>query len=220
MATPKLRHYVLDSDDSKWCVTDQEWDRLPSYQPTFDDWIIIDEKTKLIYIFDIYNDKNIRVLKMKDNNEFESLNDEILIPEDVRGGLCESIAARFLIHIYDSVVISFPTSSYWSDIWCLDLKNKRWFKSKYKIPYMHQCTLVNGMDNFVYFLDYKKSEVAVNFKISLSDIIPSEMYEINKENNTILINGYMNDIAKDTDYICPDSLMNLVLLYYPSLWYV
>ena len=58
--------------------------------------------------------------------------------------------------------------------------------------------------------------VTLNFKISLFDIIPLEMYENNKENNRIyiLINGYINHNAKDTDRICPDypSFMSVCLI--------
>ena len=46
------------------------------------------------------------------------------------------------------------------------------------------------------------------------------MHEINKENNRILINAYMNNIAKGTNHVCPDALMNVALLYYPSFLYV
>ena len=47
------------------------------------------------------------------------------------------------------------------------------------MPFMPRCNIVNGEDNFIYFIVY--GSIAVNFKISLFDIIPSEIYEINKE---------------------------------------
>ena len=36
----------------------------------------------------------------------------------------------------------------------------------------------------------------------------------------MLINGYINNIAKDTDHFCPDTLINVILLYYPQFLYV
>ena len=185
---------------------------------TLTDRIIVDEKQKLIYIFGLYRGQNIGVMKIRDNNEFELLDDEILPPEDIGYSLCNS--TNYMIYAFDSVVIIFHQSITSSDIWCCDLRNKKWFKSKYKMPCMEEYNVVNGEDNFVYFILYGSDTVAFNFKISLFDIIPSEMYEINKEKNRMLINGFMNNITKDTDHICPDCLINVVSLYYPQFLYV
>ena len=77
-----MKHVAFDSHDWKCSVADQVWNE--SYLPRLEDRIIVDEKKKLIYIFDVKYDKNIRVLEIRDNNKFELLNDKIYIPLHVR----------------------------------------------------------------------------------------------------------------------------------------
>ena len=68
-------------------------------------------------------------------------------------------------------------------------RNKTWFKSKYEMRFTEPCIVVDGEDDYRYFIYYRKSPPGFNFKICLFDIIPLEIYEINTDENMSLIHG-------------------------------
>ena len=106
------------------------------------------------------------------------------------------------------------------NIWILDLRNKTWHKSKYQIPYTVESNVIDGKDNFIYFIYHGTNPAAFNFKVSLFDIIPSEIYENDTKQNCILIHGFIKDVVRRSEMICPDSLINMIVMYYSKLMYV
>ena len=195
-----------------------------NYGPhAFNIWkrIIFDDENGIIYVSDLKKNKKIYMVQIGDNNEFEWIDDEISHPPNLK---FISDHAYSIIYVYQRLIILIFNDLSNSDIWCLDLRNKKWFKSEYLMPFTVRWNVVNGEDNYLYFICYKDSRRQIgyrcNFKISLFDIIPWEIYQINKDQNMILIHGFINDIAKQIDLICPDSLINVILLYYPPFLYV
>ena len=58
-----------------------------------------------------------------------------------------------------------------------------------------------------------------NFKINLIDIIPKEIYGDYDQENRCLVNGFINEIANSLNLICHDSVIDVILMYYPQFLY-
>ena len=180
---------------------------------------VVDEHRSLIYAFDGKYHSNIHHIKITDDNGWEITENEAPVPspEDT------SFVLRYnhsMIYVYGCLILMMFRHCKSTDIWILDLRNKTWYKSESKMPYTFDSNVIDGMDNFIYFIFHGKNDEGYNFKISLFDIIPSEVYENGEEENYILVQGFMNGIGSKSELICPDSLLNVIAMYYPKLLYV
>ena len=145
------------------------------------------------------------------------VSDSILLPADTKESHVTN--AHSMIQVYGCVIIYIINDARNTNVWCLDLRNREWYKSKYQMPFTNPYVVVNGMDNFVYFIHYGDEPRGFNFKINLLDIIPSEIYGLQTQENKSLIHGYMVDIATCCDRIFPDTLIDLIVMFYPQLLY-
>ena len=208
---PVLSHGVLNSGSDKVKYYEQKLKVKLSLTNVF-----VDEEKNLIYAFDKELPPNVCCMKFIDWEGLELLQDKISSPWDD----ISSLILCSMVHVYNCLIIVFFRSNKCGDIWVLDLRNKEWFKSKYQIPFTCQSNVIDGKDNFIYFVCHGTNPASFNFKVSLFDIIPSEVYETDTEENCVLIHGFMKDISRNSDMIYPDSLINVIAVYYSRLLYV
>ena len=125
------------------------------------------------------------------------------------------------VYAYDSLFIVFFHEDAKRDIWCLDARHDEWYKSELKAPYINgeSCCVIDGGDNYVYFVGYG-NDMTYNFKMNLFYIIPPELHTFQDKMNGLMIHGFINEIANDIDKICPTSLIDLVFMYYPQFLYL
>ena len=182
---------------------------------SFED-LLADEEKKMIYAFDNESSPNIRCIKIKNGGLLELEENKISSPKDEHFHLGQHL----MVYVYNCLIVVFFRSKQCGDIWVLDLRNETWYKSKYQIPYTQWLKVIDGRDNFVYFIYHGQDPAAFNYKVSLFDIIPSEVYDNDKGENYILVHGFMHGIAKGSELVCPDSLISMIAMYYSKLLYV
>ena len=137
-------------------------------------------------------------------------------PEEIKFKIPHTDTWRGLI-VYECLFIIFFIARDCTDIWCLDLKDDKWYKSKSKSLHVdrNSCFIINGEDNFAYFIGYcEPNGPRWNLKLSLIDIIPEELQNKYKNESKILVHGFMNIVSKKSRKLCPMSLIQIISLYY------
>ena len=226
--------YLLSSDDwynmhhVKYC---DKQNKLIELDTIIDDVIgydgpeyqyFIDSEQDGKYLYGISD--NYDQLTFKQWNElriFEKTMDSIMKTKFAAIQFPAEIAEKngYGIHAYKYLIILYFPHDCKGYFWCLDLRNRKWYKSKLRSPYLNAPHIFNGMDNYLYIMQLYQENGHYNIKYNLLDIIPQELHGNNMQENMMLIHGFMNEIGKKNDLLCPNSLINIVCMYYPQFLY-
>ncbi len=105
-----------------------------------------------------------------------------------------------------------------NDIWCLDLLNYKWFKSKYSVPksiatsdeYSYFIKNINTSD--IHVLDFVNKQ---HFIINAHNIFSNEMIKQRRKHFNTLIFGFIGNEEINAVLNIPWTLKQLILLYFP-----
>lgn len=124
------------------------------------------------------------------------------------------------VNIYDNLILVV----YENNMAFLNLLSSKWYEVKIKFPildYYERLKLINGKDNYVYFV-IKKLYGSIMFKINCLDIIPKslqESYATQKYKSQIFKFIKENYQKKNKSAYIPIVLQDLILSFYPCFLY-
>ena len=116
---------------------------------------------------------------------------------------------------FDCIAFVMFTEDDMNEIWCLEMKTMKWFKSHLNFDReLRGCDFVKTDDNFIHCLDYENIHVRFN----LYDLIPRELFEFYSKYYLMLIDGYTRIQFEDISgcHVSHD-LKILIARYYNSL---
>ena len=122
-----------------------------------------------------------------------------------------------VLFIGDILFVFYHGTKY-NDIWCLDLLNELWYKSKYIVPeVVHSyCYIMKIVNNaYVHILDF---ENGMHFKINFHDLLPIEFIKARREYYKSLVFAYIRQQVKRQSITnIPLVLKRLILNYFPII---
>ena len=102
-------------------------------------------------------------------------------------------------------------------IWCLDLIQKKWIEiscSEIDEYNKYPVWIIKDKDNFIHFMNLRRNE-KYHVKISLYDIMPTEVIGPHREYNDSLVVGYVKENESKFILNVPFALKKLILYYLP-----
>ena len=105
-------------------------------------------------------------------------------------------------------------------IWCLDLIQKKWYKSHKLFPCNYgTADAVKTKDNHIHFICCDWSNAPYHIRLNLYDIVPLELVNEYEKKWRPVIYGYVKEIQMMDDMlrdvIVPISLIEMILKFYP-----
>eukprot|EP01084_Bolivina_argentea_P150922 263493_1 len=119
-----------------------------------------------------------------------------------------------VLNVFQNILVVF----YWNkrEIYCLDLSNLKWYKSKCLIPKDLEKSTMNcyviKMDTNAHIIDFHKN---INSKVNIYDLIPREMMISRRKYYKPLIMGYVRQTENKLSlHAIPLTLQMLILNYF------
>ena len=105
----------------------------------------------------------------------------------------------------------------YNDIWCLNLLDNKWYKSKYDAPSglkRKSYSMKLKASNIIHLLNF---EYQLHFKIDLHDLLSMEFIKARRDYYNPLVIGYVKQKEKDCKTNIPFVLRQLILEYFPVI---
>ena len=132
----------------------------------------------------------------------------------------------------DSFILGWDQVIFWFDdycesikdakIWCLDLEhNDKWYQSPHNFPDFEYKSdniapyVIKDDDNYAHLMSFWADDNR-HFKVSLWDLLPTEIIKMNRERFDALIIGYIKEFEKrNTMIFIPMYLKKIIVQFYP-----
>ena len=173
--------------------------------------LIYYESKDTLFIMGGYHCSVICSFGVKDESGWIKYEQEM--PHNVNNDMYDAILA------FDNIIFVFYFQTSGStDIYCFDLINNKWFKSKYCIPggmySSSRIFVIKHGTNMAHILDFG---VKKHVKVCLIDLIPNELKKLHQNRFNKLVIGYVKRQEKVCDiYNVPFVLKQLIFKYFPQ----
>ena len=120
--------------------------------------------------------------------------------------------------VWDQLLFGFRYGSY-GDIYCLDLDYYEvgWIKCEHEFDALGMNPVtVRDKDNEIHIIHFGAhfgDESSYHLKAKLSDLVPSDILELNAGKYEILVNGYLRECQ-----LLPSDLSHMIVRFYPVFY--